>query len=146
MIRVMIVDAHQLFLEGLRLILKPLKDIECVGTAHDGAEAIKLARELLPDVVVMDLRLPIIDGAKAASQIKSACPDTRVVLLSTEKDNQCVTDSMKAQVDGYLLKNTPHKELVDAIRMVYAGEGVFSLEIMRSMMYILAAHINNKGN
>jgi len=145
-LRVLLADPYRIFTEGLRYILNHEKDIECVGTAHDGAEAVKLAKELLPDVVVMDLTLPTIDGAKAAKQIKSACPDTRVVLLSTEKNNQCVTDSMKAQVDGYLLKNTPHKELVDAIRMVYAGEGVFSLEIMRSMMYILAAHINNKGN
>jgi len=100
-LRVLLADPYRIFTEGLRYILNHEKDIECVGTAHDGAEAVKLAKELLPDVVVMDLTLPTIDGAKAAKQIKSACPDTRVVLLSTEKNNQCVTDSMKAQVDGY---------------------------------------------
>ena len=142
MIRVMIVDAHPLFLEGVRLILKPLKDIECVGTAHDGAEAVKLAKELLPDIVVMDLTLPTMDGSKAAKQIKSACPDTRVVLLTHCYEPHCIESSIWAGVDGYLLKNAPYKELVDAIRMVYAGEGVFSLEIMKGMISGLSARVD----
>ena len=118
------------------------RDIKCVGIVHDGAEAIRLAKELVPDIVIMDIRLPIVDGANTIKQIKSACPHTRVVLLSTEKDDQCIIDCMKAQVNGYLLKDVPRNELINAIHMVYAGEGVFDLEIIRRMMGILTTHMN----
>jgi DNA-binding NarL/FixJ family response regulator len=96
-----------------------------------------LAKELLPDIVIMDIMLPTINGAEAAKQIKSACPNTRIILLSTEKDNQYITDSIKAQVNGYLLKNASPKELINAIRMIYAGESVFNLEIVKKIMDML---------
>jgi DNA-binding NarL/FixJ family response regulator len=136
-IKLMIADKHELFSEGLRHILNREKDMECVGLAHDGVEAVRLAKELLPDIVIMDIMLPI-DGAEAAKQIKSACPDTRIILLTHCYEPHCIQSSILIGADGYLLKNVPEKALIDAIRMIYAGEGVFNLEIVNSMMSLLS--------
>ena len=145
MIRVVIADEHKLFLGGLLHVFRAQKDIECVGVAHDGAEVVRLAKEIYPDIVIMDVKLPVLDGASATKQIKSACPDTRVILFSAESDDQCITDCMKAQVNGYLLKDAPYNELINAIRMVYAGECVFNLNIISRVLSILATKLNDNA-
>ena len=142
MIRVIIADEHSVFREGLKHILKRAKDIDCVGVAEDGIEALRLAKELRPDIVILDISLPKLEGTKAAKQIKSACPGTRILLLTHCYQPHCIESSILAGVDGYLLKNAPHNQLINAIRMVCAGEGVFNLEIVRGMMGILTTHMD----
>jgi NarL family two-component system response regulator LiaR len=142
-IKVLLADDHILFGEGMRRLLMTEADIECVAIAADGEEAVRLTKELHPDVVLIDIAMPKMDGIEAARQIKSACPQTAVVIISAYKYDHYVLACMQAGVNGYLLKNTPHSDMVNAIRMVRSGEGVFSLEATGKVLRRLAS---DKGN
>jgi DNA-binding NarL/FixJ family response regulator len=137
MIKVLIVDQHPIFAEGLRLIIKNLKDIDCVGTARNGAEAVKLAGEVGPDIVITEVVPPCMDSLEFIKQIKTDRPGTRVILLTQFYDHHCIKVSISAGVDGFVLKNTDQEGLIDAIRMVHAGRGVFDLEVVKGMFSIL---------
>ena len=137
MIKVLIVDQHPIFAEGLRLIIKNLKDIDCVGTARNGTEAVKLAGEVGPDVVITEIVPPCIDSLEFVKQIKTDRPGTRVILLTQFYDQHCIKVSISAGIDGFVLKNTDQEGLIDAIRMVHAGRGVFDLEVIKGMFRIL---------
>jgi DNA-binding NarL/FixJ family response regulator len=127
-ISVVVADDHALFREGLRQLLNREEDLECVAVAQDGEEAITLTKQYMPDVVLIDISMPKVDGIEAAKQIKSACPTTAVLILSAYKHDRYVYTCMQAGVDGYLLKNMPPAELTNAIRLVHAGQAVFNLE------------------
>ena len=127
-IKVLVADDHQLFLEGLYMLLEKEEDIDCVATVKDGVKAVELAKKLQPDVVLIDIEMPKMDGLEAARQIKTACPTTAVIIVSGYKYAHYVLASVEAGVDGYLLKHMPRRELINAIRMVHMGQGVFSLE------------------
>ena len=127
-ISILLADDHMLFREGLKRLLDHEEDLECVASAQDGEEAVALTKQLRPDVVLIDIAMPKVDGIEAAKQIKSACPETAVLILSAYKHDRYVYTCMKARVDGYLLKNMAPRELTNAIRLVHAGEAVFSLE------------------
>jgi NarL family two-component system response regulator LiaR len=121
MIRVLIVDDHALVRQGLRLFLKTAPDLQIVGEAADGEEAIRLATDMRPDVVLMDLLLPKLDGIKATEAVRKTLPDTQVVALTSVLEDASVVGAVKAGAIGYLLKNIEATELIDAIRAAAAG-------------------------
>jgi DNA-binding NarL/FixJ family response regulator len=128
-IRVIVADDHHLVREALARTLDGAEGMECIGTAKDGAEAVKLAQKLLPDVAIIDVSMPKMDGIEATKQIKLTCPSTAVLILSAYKYEHYVLASMEAGADGYVLKsNIPSKGLVNAVRMVHDGVSVLDRE------------------
>jgi NarL family two-component system response regulator YdfI len=122
MIRVLIADDHMVVREGLQTVLELAGDIEPVGTAADGAEAVRLAGELAPDVVLMDLRMPGVDGIEAIRQIKERYPAVEIVILTTYDDDEYIVRGLRAGARGYLLKDTGRQALFEAIRAAARGE------------------------
>jgi two-component system, NarL family, response regulator DegU len=123
-IRVLIAEDQTLLREGLRTILDLEDGFVVVGTAADGAEAVALALEARPEIVLMDVQMPVLDGVGATAQITAAHPATRVIILTTFDYDAYVFDAIKAGASGYLLKDTPATDLLDAIRRVHAGESI----------------------
>ena len=121
-IRTLIVDDHSVVCEGLRMFLALDPDLEVVGEAADGAGAIQQARELRPDVVVMDLLMPVMDGIAATSAIRSELPETEVIALTSVLESTAVIGAVKAGAIGYLLKDTRARELRRAIKAAAAGQ------------------------
>jgi DNA-binding NarL/FixJ family response regulator len=130
-ISVLLVDDHQLVRRGFRRMLEDENDIEVVGEAGDGQEAVDKARELRPAVIVMDFALPHLTGAAAARQILKDAPATRILILSMHSEPNYVRTCLDAGVSGYLLKNAVDLELIDAIRKVAAGEQVLDSRLER---------------
>lgn len=126
MIRVLIADDHQLMRQGLRALLEKATDIEVVGEARDGQEAIDLAKSLSPDVLLMDIAMPILDGLRATERIHSQQDNTKVVILSMYSDETLVRQALRNGAKGYLIKNGSRDQLVSAIRSVNEGETYFS--------------------
>jgi DNA-binding NarL/FixJ family response regulator len=123
-IAVLLVDDHSLVRRGFRRILEDDPQIRVVGEAGDGAEAVRLAQDLAPDVVVMDYALPVLSGVLATRRIVSQLPHTRVLMLSMHSEETCVRHALDAGARGYLLKNALDLELVAAIKEVDAGKTV----------------------
>ena len=131
-ISVLLVDDHSLVRRGFRRILEDEADIEVVGEAADGAEAIKLAEELRPEVIVMDCAMPGVNGLEAMRQIMSKNPQALVLMLSMHPEETLVKQAMDAGARGYVLKNAVDLELGTAIRRVVAGETVLDSQLKRS--------------
>jgi two-component system NarL family response regulator len=125
-IRVLIVDDHALFRRGLVMVLEQEKDIELVGEAGDGAEAVNIAQDTMPDVVLMDVRMPRRGGIEATSQIKAIAPHTKILMLTISDEEADLYDAIKAGASGYLLKEISIDEVADAIRQVNAGQSMIS--------------------
>jgi DNA-binding NarL/FixJ family response regulator len=121
-IRVLLADDQALFREGLRTLLSLHADLEIIGEAANGEEALRQAAALRPDVVLMDLRMPVLDGVTATRRLCAAQPATRVIILTTFDDDEYVFDGLRAGAVGYLLKDAPSDKLVEAIRAVARGE------------------------
>ena len=121
-IRVLVVDDHRIVREGLRSLLEREPDVEVVGEAGDGREAVSRAIELRPDVVVMDISMPDLNGVDGARQIVESVPGTRVICLSVHRERRLVEAMLQAGASGYLLKTTAARELVTAVRCVAGGE------------------------
>ena len=121
-IKILLVDDQPLFREGLRTLLSVQPDFEVVGEAGNGAEALKLARSLLPSVVLMDLQMPVLDGVAATRRLKAEQPQCRVIVLTTFDDDEMVFDGLRAGALGYLLKDAPSEKLSEAIRLAARGE------------------------
>ncbi len=120
-VRVLIADDHTLFREGLRQLLELERDLEVVGEACDGIEAVSKARDLLPDVVLMDINMPVVGGVTAIGQILEERPDVGIIVLTMLRQDQYVFEAMRAGARGYLLKDAKPTDLVFAIRMVARG-------------------------
>jgi len=121
-IRLLIVDDQALFREGLRTLLSVQPGLEVVGEAGNGEEALRQAAALHPDVILMDLQMPVMDGASATRQLKSRQPSAKVIVLTTFDDEENVFEGLRAGAVGYLLKDTPSARLVEAIRLAARGE------------------------
>jgi DNA-binding NarL/FixJ family response regulator len=121
-IKILLVDDQPLFREGLCTLLSVHPDLEVVGEAANGAEAIRLARSLLPLVVLMDLQMPVLDGVAATRRLHEEQPDCRVIVLTTFDDDELVFDGLRAGAVGYLLKDAPSEKLAEAIRVAARGE------------------------
>jgi DNA-binding NarL/FixJ family response regulator len=126
MIRVLLADDQTLVRDGFRLILNAEADIEVVGAAADGGEAIELARAARPDVVLMDIRMPELDGIEATRRLLAEEPGTRVLMLTTFDLDEYVIDAFRAGASGFLLKTAPRDQLVAAVRTVHAGEALLA--------------------
>ena len=127
-IKVMIVDDHAVVRSGLSAFLLAFDDLEHVGDATGGAEAVSKCMSLRPDVVLMDLVMPEVDGAEATRRIKEACPEVQVIALTSYKEDDLVQGALKAGAISYLLKNVTADELASAIRAAYAGRPTLAPE------------------
>ncbi|GET41699.1 response regulator [Microseira wollei] len=121
MIRLLLADDQSLICQGLKAMLTLEPDLQVVGTADNGETAIEQVAALQPDVVLMDVRMPVMDGREATRIICQQFPEVKVLVLSTFDDDQYITDSMRAGAKGYLLKDMPSEELAQAIRLVHRG-------------------------
>jgi len=137
-IRVLIADDHPAFREGLCQLIEHEEDLECVAKPADGEEAVRLAIELLPDVAIIDIAMPGLNGIEAARQIKAARPAIAILMVSAFGYESYVLASLRAGAAGYLLKNTPLRELTNAIRSVHASEAVFDLKAASKILRRLA--------
>jgi DNA-binding NarL/FixJ family response regulator len=140
-IRLLIVDDQELVRTGFRLFLETQDDLEVVGEAGDGEEAIELARELRPDVILMDIRMPRMDGVEATARLTAAGiePPPRVLVLTTFDLDEYVFGALRAGAAGFLLKDAPRERLVEAIYVVHAGEALLSPSITRRLVADFAA-------
>ena len=123
-IRVLLVDDQALFREGLETLLSIHRDIQVVGQASNGQEAVEVAAQVDPDVVLMDMRMPVLDGVRATRRLKRAMPQCRVIVLTTFDDDEYVFDALRAGAVGYLLKDVASARLVEAIRATARGESI----------------------
>ena len=121
-IRIMIADDHAVVRQGLRMFLSLDPELEVVGEAADGREALQMARELRPDVVLMDLLMPVMDGIEAIGALKSEMPDIEVIALTSVLEDASVIGAIRAGAAGYLLKNTRAEELIEAIKAAAEGQ------------------------
>src|SRR6056297_1479778 len=134
MIRIILADDHKITRDGLRALLERQSDMRVVGEAANGREAVRLAMDLAPDVVVMDISMPELNGIEATRQIRGVLPDTKVIALSMYADRRYVVGMLKAGVSGYLLKNCAFDELVSAIEAVTNNESFLSPRIADTVM------------
>jgi DNA-binding NarL/FixJ family response regulator len=133
-IRIVIADDQTLVRDGFRMILDAQDDIEVVGEAADGLEAVARTRELRPDVVLMDIRMPGRDGLEATREVLRESPQTQVLILTTFDLNEYVYEAMKAGASGFLLKDIPRSQLIEGIRTVAAGDALLAPAITRRLI------------
>ena len=135
-IRILVVDDQELVRTGFAMILNHQPDLEVIGEASDGARAVDMARELKPDVVLMDLRMPVMDGVEATRRILALSTDSpiRVLVLTTFDDDESVYASLRAGASGFILKDVPAAELAGAIRVINAGQSLFAPSVTRRII------------
>jgi DNA-binding NarL/FixJ family response regulator len=132
-ITVLLVDDHTVVRQGLRALLKSEEDIEVMGEAENGRQAVAMVRKTPPDVVVMDVAMPLLNGLEATRQILKALPGTRILVLTSYSDDDCVQQLTEAGISGYLIKQTAANDLVKAIREVQKGNAFFSPTIAKRL-------------
>lgn len=140
-IRVVLVDDQALFRAGIRMVIDSQPDLEVVGEAGDGAEGLRVIRQTRPDVVLMDIRMPGLDGLEATRAVLSAVPSTAVLMLTMLDEDDAVFAAMRVGARGYLLKGAEQQEIDRAIRSVAAGEAIFSPGVAQRVI----SHFNGAG-
>ena len=135
--KVLIVDDDALIREGLKIILEIEKDIEVVGCARDGQEAVEMCGRLIPDIVLMDIRMPIMDGVLGTKQIKNQFKNIKVVILTTFKDDEYIKEAIKSGAEGYILKNQSSDSIIESLRAVNKGNNVFEREVAGTLSAML---------
>lgn len=142
-IKVIIADDHEIFRDGLKLILNAAGNIDLVGEACNGRELIGLAAGLLPDVIITDIKMPVMDGVAATGHIRTHFPCTRVIALSMFDDEQMILEMLEAGATGYLLKNADKIEVIDAIERVNAGETYYCKHTSGQLAKLIAYSRHN---
>lgn len=138
-IRLLIADDHTFYREGIRAMLQGLAEIEVVGEAANGEETMTQAEALQPDVILMDIKMPGVNGIEATRRILNASPHIRVLVVTMFEDDESVFAAMRAGARGYLLKDADHDELVRAVKAVSRGEAIFSPVIAQRMIHYFSA-------
>lgn len=134
MIRLLLVDDQRLMRDGLRILLELETDFEVAGEAEDGARALECYQQLTPDVVLMDIRMPVMDGVEATRRLREFDPNSRIIILTTFDDNEYIFEGLRAGALGYLLKDVSGEELADAIRKVAAGGSMIEPSVARKVV------------
>ena len=134
MIRVVVADDQALMRTALEHFVAQAEDLEVVGSAEDGVQALEAARTLAPDVVLMDMQMPRMDGVEATARISAEAPGVRVLAITTFSSEQYLVPALQAGASGYLVKDAPPSEVTDAIRRVHAGDVVFSPAVARDLI------------
>lgn len=142
-IRILLADDHTMVRQGFRMILSAQPDMEIVGEAGNGREAVELAGELKPDVVVMDVSMPELNGIEATRRIAEALPRTRVLALSMYKDSVYVREILRAGARGFLLKDAVDRDLLAAVRAVAAGEGYLHPAVSEAVLSDYRRHVTD---
>jgi len=133
--RLLLVDDQELFLESLRTVIeRTAEDLEVVGLARDGAEAVGAAHELRPDLVIMDVRMPVMDGVEATRAIMEARPETRIMMLTTFGDDEYVQEALEHGAAGYVLKDISPAEIIAAIRAVAGGAFLVAPSVAKTLI------------
>lgn len=143
-IRVVVADDHELFRRGLELVLADEADIEVVAEAGDGQQAVELAQEHVPDVVVMDVRMPVLSGIEAASQIKEELPHVKILMLTISDEEDDLYEAIKAGAAGYLLKEISIDEIANAVRAVHGGQSLISPSMASKLLNEFASMIKRE--
>lgn len=144
-VRVLLVDDQPLLLQGFAMILSVEEDLEVVGQVTDGARAVEAVLRLRPDVVLMDVQMPVLDGIEATRQIVAAHPDVRVLMLTTFDRDDYLFEALEAGASGFLLKNSDPDDLVDAVRAVARGHALLAPEVTRRVIARMAARGGTRG-
>lgn len=142
-IRILLADDHPVVRQGFRLILTAQPDMEIVGEAGNGRQAVELAQGLLPDVVVMDVAMPELNGIEATRRLARVAPRTRVLALSMHKDSVYVREILRAGARGYLLKDSVDRDLLAAVRAVAGGEGYLSPGVADAVLSDYRRHVTD---
>lgn len=137
--RVLIADDQRVVREGLALVLGLLPDVEIVGSAADGDEAVALVAELRPDIVLMDLRMPRCDGVEATRRLRAAYPEVKVVVLTTYSDDRSVLEALRAGARGYLTKDAGGQEIHEALRRVHDNQAVLDPAVQHHLVSAVSA-------
>lgn len=135
--KVLIADDDELVCDGLKLLLDMEDDFEVVGIAHNGIEAFNLCKKLLPDIVLMDIRMPDIDGVIGTRLIKEKFNQVKIVILTTFKDDEYIKEAIKSGAEGYILKNQKADTMIESLRVVSKGSFVFQKEVASSISSML---------
>lgn len=144
-IRVLLVDDQTLFVESLRRVIEAMDPmISVVGVAKDGAEAVRLAESIKPDIVILDVRMPILDGVHAVKPIKERSPNSKIIMLTTFDDDQYVYEALAKGAVGYILKDIEPNKLVDAIHAVASGSVIMAETIASKVITHMASHHSDK--
>jgi two-component system response regulator NreC len=142
-IRILLADDHAVVRQGFKMILSAQPDMEIVGEAGNGREAVELAEQLHPDIVVMDVAMPELNGIEATRRLSASVPHSRVVALSMHKDSVYVREILRAGARGYLLKDSPAPDLLAAVRAVASGEGFLSPAVSDAVLNDYRRHVTN---
>lgn len=146
-IKIVLVDDQTLFVESLRTVLETrADDLQVVGVANDGRQAVEVVAETDPDIVLMDVRMPGMNGVESTRLIKEQYPKTRVLMLTTFDDDQYVVEALRLGAVGYLLKNMPPSELISAIRAVYEGGVLISAQVANKLVGLIANPQTRSGD
>jgi DNA-binding NarL/FixJ family response regulator len=137
-IKVIICDDQAIIRDGLEMLLKLEKDIEVLGQAQDGAEAVEVVKRAQPDLVLMDLKMPGVNGIEATRQIRANYPQVKVLVLTTYDDDEWVFDAIRAGASGYLLKDTPREEVIKAVKGTVAGKSFVDPAVAGKLLHQVA--------
>ena len=147
MIKILLADDHQLLIDGLRTILEKHRDVEIVGLAKDGLEAFELAMQFQPDIILLDISMPGLNGLDAAKKILRDLPSTKIIMLSMHGDLRYIQEALRIGAKGYILKESAAEELIQAIRDVKNGELFFSKSVRNQVLaeYVKSVRQHDKN-